>query len=355
MSLESLGADTSVQEQFEPHAARGLVLARVAAATRERFRLITAQGEFPSEISGALRHKSAGGANMAVTGDWAAARIVNTDQAIIEAVLPRKTLFSRRAAGRREDEQPIAANIDLVFLVCGLDGDYNLRRLERYLTLAAESGAEPVVVLNKSDLCPDIASRLAETAAVGRGAPVIATTTTTPGGLDGLRTFLAFGRTVALLGSSGVGESAIVNFILGQDRQRTNPVRASDSRGRHTTTQRELIPLPAGGALIDTPGMRELQLWASQQSVDRSFDEIAEIASACRFRNCSHSGESGCAVAQSIEDGELSEERWISYRKLLAEAKRHEEMTDRLAAAESKRRLKAMHKGMREFYRRKDW
>lgn len=354
MSLESLGADLSVQGLFEPHAARGLLLARVAVASREHFRLITGEGECPAEAAGALRHKSAGRAGMPVTGDWVAARKAGAEPAIIEAVLPRKTLFSRRAAGRREDEQPVAANIDLVFLVCGLDGDYNLRRLERYLTLAVESRAEAVVVLNKSDLCTDVSSRLAETAAVARGAPVIATTTTTPAGLDELRTFLAYGRTVALLGSSGVGKSAIVNCILGVDRQRTNAVRESDSRGRHTTTHRELIPLPGGGALIDTPGMRELQLWAGQESVERSFDEIEQIASACRFRNCSHSGESGCAVAQAIDDGELDEERWISYCKLLAEAKRHEEMTDRLAAAESKRRLKAMHRGMREFYRRKD-
>lgn len=354
MSLESLGAGPSVQGHFKPHAARGLVLARVATASREHFRLITAEGEFPAEVSGALRHQATGRASLPVTGDWAAARVVDGNRAIVEAVLPRNTVFSRRAAGRREDEQPVAANIDVVFLVCGLDGDFNLRRLERYLTLAAESGAEPVVVLNKSDLCPDIVSRLVETAAVARGRRVIITTAMTPGGLDELREFLAFGRTVALLGSSGVGKSAIVNCILGEYRQRTNQVRASDSRGRHTTTNRELIPLPAGGALIDTPGLRELQLWASQESVDRSFDEIAEIGSACRFRNCSHSGESGCAVAQAIADGNLSEERWTSYCKLLAEAKRHEEMTARWAAAESKRRLKAMHRGMREFYRRKD-
>jgi ribosome biogenesis GTPase len=281
--------------------------------------------------------------------------MVGAKQAMVEAVLPRKSMFSRRAAGRREDEQPVATNVDLVFLVCGLDGDFNLRRLERYLTLAAESGAEAVVVLNKSDLRPDIAPRLAETAIVAHGTPVIAASTKSPAGLDELRSFLAYGRTVALIGSSGVGKSAIVNCILGADRQRTNQVRACDNRGRHTTTQRELIPLPAGGALIDTPGMRELQLWAGPDSVERSFDEIAVIASSCRFRNCSHSGESGCAVEQAIADGELSEDRWMSYRKLLAESKRHEEMTDRLAAAESKRRLKAMHRGTREFYRRKDW
>jgi ribosome biogenesis GTPase / thiamine phosphate phosphatase len=353
MFLESIGADAAVHKLFQPYAARGLVLARVAVSQRDRYQLFTPEGELPAEAAGALRYRTPDAAGMPVTGDWVCARVVDPFSAIVEAVLPRKSLFSRRAAGRREDEQPVAANVDLVFLVCGLDGDFNLRRLERYMTLAAEAGAEPVVVLNKADLCPDMETRLAETAAVARGAPIVQATTRTPTGLDGLRAFLAYGRTVALLGSSGVGKSAIVNGLLGEERFRTREVRESDSRGRHTTTSRELIPLAGGGALIDTPGMRELQLWAGQESVDWTFEEIAEIATACRFRNCSHSGESGCAVARAIADGVVSDERWNSYRKLIAEVKRHDEIIDRVAAAERKKRDKAMHKGMRAFYRRK--
>ncbi len=353
MFLESLGADAAVHRLFQPHAARGLVLARVAVSERDHYQLFTAEGELPAEASGALLYRAPGRASMPVTGDWVAARIADPFQAIVEAVLPRRTVFSRRAAGRREDEQPVAANIDLVFLVCGLDGDFNLRRLERYMTLAAEAGTEAVVVLNKADLCPDIEARLVETAAVARGVPIVPASTRTPRGLDGMRAFLAYGRTVALLGSSGVGKSAIVNCFLGEERLRTQEVRESDSRGRHTTTRRELIPLPGGGAVIDTPGMRELQLWAGQESVDRTFDEIAEIASACRFRNCSHSGESGCAVARAIAEGVVSDERWKSYRKLIAEVKRHEEMTDPVAAAETKKRVKAMQKRIRAFYRQK--
>jgi ribosome biogenesis GTPase len=255
---------------------------------------------------------------MPVTGDWVAARRVDPSHALVEAVLPRKTIFSRRAAGKREQEQPVAVNIDLVFLVCGLDADFNLRRLERYLTLAAEARVEPVVVLNKSDLCPDIPLRIRETEVVARSAPVIAANTRSPGGIDGLRSYLGHGTTVALLGSSGVGKSAIVNRILGDEQQRTGEVRQSDGRGCHTTTRRELIPLPIGGALIDTPGMRELQLWAGSDSIDRTFEDIQELAVNCRFRNCSHSGETGCAVAQAIADGLLSRERWTSYRKLVA-------------------------------------
>ena len=357
MTLESLGADASVHDLFQPYAARGLMLARVAVSQRDHYQLLTAAGEFPAEAAGALWHRTPDRSGMPVTGDWVAARIVDPCFAIVEDVLPRKTVFSRRAAGRREDQQAVAANIDLVFLVCGLDGDFNLRRIERYLTLAAESGAEAVVVLNKADLCAgnDLDARLAETAAVARNVPIVSASTRTPDGLDGVRGFLTYGRTVALLGSSGVGKSAIVNGLLGEDRLRTGEVRESDSRGRHTTTHRELIPLASGGALIDTPGMRELQLWAGQESVDQTFDEIAEIAAACRFRDCSHSGEIGCAVASAIADGVISDQRWQSYRKLIAEVNRHALMTNPVAAAESKKKLKAVHKGMRTFYRRNEW
>lgn len=346
MSLEALGADAALRSLFEPFAARGLVLARVAVAQCERYRLLADSGEYDAEPAGALLFHAAEAAALPVTGDWVAARAVGPRQAIVEAVLPRKTLFSRQAPGRRQEEQPVAANIDLVFLVCGLDGDFNLRRLERYLTLAARAGAEPVVVLNKADLCPGLASRMAEAAAVAGGAPVAAASATRPGGLDDLAPFLAYGRTVALLGSSGVGKSAIVNGLLGEQRLRTGEVRESDSRGRHTTTRRELIPLAAGGALIDTPGMRELQLWAGQESVEEAFGEIAALARGCRFRDCSHSGESGCAVAEAAARGALDAGRWNSYRKLMAEARRHEE-----TAAERKRRDKALAKRIRAFYR----
>ena len=348
MNLESLGADTFVFGVFSPYAAQGLSLARVASAQRDQYRLIAETTELDAEPSGALWYRAPDCAAMPVVGDWVAARVVAPVQAIVEAVLPRRTLFSRRAAGRREEQQPIAANIDLVFLVCGLDGDFNLRRLERYLTLAAGSGAAPVVVLSKADLCADPAARLRETAAVAGGAPVVLASARAPGGLDGLRAFLAPGRTVALLGSSGVGKSTMVNGILGEDRLRTAEVRLSDSRGRHITTHRELLPLAGGGALIDTPGMRELQLWAGQSSVDVAFEEIAAIAESCRFRDCSHSGEPGCAVEAGLAAGALSRERWESYCKLLAEARRHEELADPLAAQERKRKIKQIHKAQRK-------
>jgi ribosome biogenesis GTPase len=347
MFLESLGADASVFELAKPHAARGLTLARVATAERDHYRLFIEQGELGAEASGALWYGAPDPSAMPVTGDWVAARVVQPDFAIVEAVLPRRSVFARRAAGRREVMQPVAANVDLVLVVCGLDADFNLRRLERYLTLAAEARVPAAVVLNKSDLCGDVAARLSETAAVARGLPAVAVNTVSRGGIEPLRRFLAPGRTVALLGSSGVGKSAMINCLVGQARQATAPVRSSDGRGRHTTTRRELIPLDGGGVVIDTPGMRELQLWAGQGSVEQAFDDVAGAARACRFRDCTHSGEAGCAVEEAVAAGQLSAERLASYRKLSAEARRHEAMSDPLAALERKRKEKALHRRIR--------
>jgi ribosome biogenesis GTPase / thiamine phosphate phosphatase len=353
MDLQSLGATPVVWSAFQPHAAQGLVLARVAISQRDQYRLYAECGELDAEPSGALWHRSPDRVSMPVVGDWVAARVVGSGQAIVDAVLPRRTLFSRRAAGRREDQQPIAANVDLVFLVCGLDGDFNVRRLERYLTLTHESGAAPVVVLNKADAADDLAARVEETAAVAGASPIVVCSARSGDGMETIDRFLGGGRTVALLGSSGVGKSTIVNRILGEERFRTNEVREADSRGRHTTTHRELVPLPGGGALIDTPGMRELQLWASQESVDATFDEIAEISAGCRYRDCTHTQEDGCAVAVALERGEIGEDRMESYRKLLAEARHHEVMTDKFAALEQKRKWKVIHKAAKKLYRDK--
>ena len=354
MNLERLGATAELRASLL-RIAPDLTLARVTFSHRDRYRLVADSGELDAEPTGALWYRASlddrQPAAVPVVGDWVAARVIAAGQAIVEAVLPRRTLFARRAAGPREAQQPIAANIDLVFLVCGLDGDFNLRRLERYLTLSMESGAAAVVVLNKSDLCGDVAARIAEAAAVSGAAPVVAVHTRNPEGIDALRPYLADGRTVALVGSSGVGKSSLVNCLLGEDRLRTAEVRESDSRGRHTTSHRELIELPAGGALIDTPGMRELQLWAGEDAVDRAFDEIALLAAGCRYRDCTHTGEPGCAVESALGEGSLAPERLQSYRKLRGEAQRHEALADPLLALERKRKWKQIHKAARDIYK----
>jgi ribosome biogenesis GTPase len=344
MTLELLGADQSVFRAFSEFAQPQEVPARVAVAQRDHYYLLTETGGAHAEPSGRLYFQAEDGGCLPVTGDWVAARMVGPEQALVEAVLPRRTWISRRAAGRREQEQPLAANVDVVFLVCGLDGDFNLRRLERYLALVAAGGPAPVVVLNKSDLCADLAGRMAETAAVARSAPVVAASAVDPQGIDALRRFVGPGGTVALLGSSGVGKSSIANRLLGEEHFETGDVRMSDSRGRHTTVRRELTMLPGGGALIDTPGLRELQLWTGTESVAAVFDDIGAIAAGCRFRDCSHAGEPGCAVAAAVERGEVDAGRWASFQKLRAEAAWHETMVDPLAALERKRKWKAIHK-----------
>jgi len=349
MFLERLGADGSVFGAFSPYAEQKLMLARVAIAQRDLYYLYLEDGSAHAEPSGKLYYHAAGRGALPVTGDWVAARMVGPEQAVVEAVLPRRTCLSRRAAGTRDDEQPLAANVDVVFLVCGLDGDFNLRRLERYLALADASGAAPVVVLNKADLCGDLAAQVAETEAIARSAPVVAASTMDGHGLDALGGFLRPGATVALLGSSGVGKSTIANRLLGEERFRTAEVRMGDSRGRHTTVRRELMPLPGSGALIDTPGLRELQLWAGPENVEAVFDEIAAAAANCRFRDCSHSGEPGCAVAAAVEGGQVDADRWASFQKLRAEAEWHETLADPLAALERKRKWKAIHKAAKAF------
>jgi ribosome biogenesis GTPase / thiamine phosphate phosphatase len=351
VNLQSLGADAHVQSAFQMYAAQCLVLARVAISHGDRYRLFTEAGEIAGEPAGVLWHRGSDAAGMPVVGDWVAARIAGPDYAIVEAVLPRRSCFERHAAGQREDRQAIAANIDLVFLVCGLDGDFNLRRLERYLILAAESRVAPVIVLNKADLCSDAAARQRDVAAVAGAAAVVAVSALAESGVDPLYAFLGPGRTVALLGSSGVGKSTIVNRLLGGEHFRTGAVRESDSRGRHTTTHRELAPLPGGGALIDTPGMRELQLWAGQGSVDEVFDEITALAAQCRFGDCTHAVEPGCAVQAALAEGTVSQERWESYRKLLGEARRHEALADAQVAQERKRKVKETMKAARRFYK----
>lgn len=344
MSLDELGVTAGTLSDFQIHAAAGCVLGRVAVSIRDEYRVLTETGEVQAEPCGALLYGASSRAELPATGDWVALRTASATDAVVVAVLPRTTNFSRRAAGTRTEEQVIAANVDAAFIVCGLDHDFNIRRIERYLTVVYESGARPVVVLTKSDLCGEVGARAASVVEVARGVPVAVVSSVTDGGLNAVEPYLEPRKTFVLVGSSGAGKSTLLNRLLQEDRQSTAPVRDSDSRGRHTTTRRELIVLPSGAILIDTPGMREVGLWAGEGSLARTFDEIAQLATGCRYRDCSHTGEPGCAVAGAVDP-----ERLESFRKLQRELRHTAEATDKMAAIATKRKWRTIHKSLRAF------
>jgi ribosome biogenesis GTPase / thiamine phosphate phosphatase len=313
--LESLGWSRAHQDEFAPFAAGGLEPARVAVQHRGGYVVLTEAGERLAEASGRLRHEAPRG-GLPVTGDWVAVR-AGGEPALIEAVLPRRTAFVRKAAGEPAVEQVLAANLDVAFLVVAMP-DVNARRLERYLTAAWESGAEPVVVLTKADLVEDVAGAVFAVELGAPGVSVHAVSSVTGAGVDEVRRHLLPNRTAALLGISGAGKSTLVNRLLGEARQEIAEIR-EDGRGRHTTTRRELLLVPGGGLVLDTPGMRELALWESDSGLDETFDDLADLAVLCRFNDCRHVSEPGCAVLEAVADGHLSIERLESYRKLLRE------------------------------------
>ena len=276
-------------------------------------------GELAVELAGRTRRTLAG-EELPCVGDWVAIERIGEERGLIRAVLPRRTRLVRHAAGITTEPQVLAANVDILFLVSGLDRDWNPRRIERSLTLAWQSGATPVLVLNKADLCPEPDDSFRAARAVGLGVPVLTTSAKLGRGIDELATFLGRGKTGAFVGPSGVGKSSLVNALLGEERLTTGDVRARDRRGRHVTTRRELVMLPHGrGCLIDTPGLRELQLWGDDEGLRRTFADVEALAGRCRFRDCTHGTEPNCAVQAAVAAGELDRERYESFRELRQE------------------------------------
>ncbi len=336
--------------QFAPYAAKGWQPARVTLEHQHIYRVQTESAELLAAVSGGIRHRAEGPQDFPAVGDWVAIQPPSPGhRAVIKAVLPRRSKFSRKVAGDETIEQVVAANVDTIFIVMGLDRDFNLRRAERYLITAWDGGAAPVMVLNKADVCPDVPAATSAIQSVAPGVPVLAVSTKFDPDLAALDPYLQPGRTVALLGSSGVGKSTIVNRLAGEDIQRTREVRESDQRGRHTTTHRQLIRLPGGGLLIDTPGMRELQLWDGAGGVGATFEEVESLASGCRFADCLHDSEPNCAVKAAVERGELEADRLESYRQLQKERKFQLSRVDERTAQDRKRYEKTIGKLARDF------
>jgi ribosome biogenesis GTPase len=355
MSLTALGWNQAFEAAFTPYRDQELEPARVAREERGRYLLIGTFGERSGALAGRLRHEARARLDLPAVGDWVAARFGAGGTGVVHAVLPRSSAFVRKAAGEATVEQVVAANVDTVFVISGLDLDLNPRRLERYLAAAWESGASPVVLLNKSDLADDPAACVAEIEAVALGVPVLAVSALERRGLEALGPWLVPGRTVALLGSSGAGKSTLLNALLGEQRQATRAVRAHDSRGRHTTTWRELVALPGGALLVDTPGMRELAVWGGDEGLDGTFPDIAALAAACRFRDCGHAGEPGCAVREAVEGGTLDAARLESWHKLRRELRWLARRQDARARAEEEARWKAIMKSMKHHPKADRW
>jgi ribosome biogenesis GTPase / thiamine phosphate phosphatase len=348
---ERFGWNNFFEEQIGQEERAGLLWARVVEEQRGLYR-VSGDVDGWAEVSGRFRHESAHAADFPAVGDW-----VGVEQGIIHRRLTRRSTVSRAAAGRAVDQQVLAANVDTIFLVTALAEDLSVRRLERYLTMAWDAGAVPVVLLNKSDLSDDPEAERESVRARLPMVDVLVVSALRPqalGGLDALAPYLRPRQTVALLGSSGVGKSTLINRLLGREALKTAAISDEDGKGRHTTTSRQLVELPGGALLIDTPGMRELQPWADGSAVDAAFDDIAALAGECRFTDCGHAGEPGCAVRAAVDSGRLDADRLENYRRLGREAAFEERKRNKAAASEEKRRWKQIHQAQRALYKDRD-
>ena len=351
--LETLGWNDRLSSQYASLAGDDSIAGRISVQHRGAYDVLTELGELRCEVPRRLVHEAATTADLPVVGDWVVVSPrPEASAGTITAILPRHTKFSRKTAWQAAEEQVLAANIDVALLVASMNEDLSLRRLERYLILAWESGARPVIVLTKADLHQVPEAAVAEVESIAGGVPVLPLSNLTGAGLDGVKEHLQPGLTAVLLGSSGVGKSTLVNTLAGEELLATQEIRG-DGTGRHTTTRRELILLPGGALIIDTPGIRELQLWVADDGLDEAFDDVTSLFTHCRFSDCAHDTEPGCAIRAALADGSLPVERWESYVNLQAELEHLDRKLDKRAAAEARKRWKALGKEGRENMRLK--
>ena len=346
--LARLGWDEKWAEAFGALDLPECIPGRVALEHNHVCRVLTAQGELLAETAGRVKHQASGRRELPAVGDWVAVRPdPRGGRALIRAVLPRRSLFSRKAAGRETDEQVVAANIDSVLLVFGLDKPVNQRSIERYLTVARRGGAEPIVVLNKVDLAEHPDEALASGRAAAGNVPVLLVSAERGTGLDQIAELAAPGRTIALLGPSGAGKSSLVNCLVGREVLPTGEVRSWDARGRHTSVHRQLVLREAGGLIIDTPGMREIQLWDTDTGLGETFEDVAALAADCRFRDCRHDREPGCAVKAAVAEGRLGGDRYESFMKLQREQEAVAERREERGLIEARRQGRIMGRAIK--------
>jgi len=353
VTLDNLGFDSAFAASFAQYASDDYRPGRISLEQRSYYAVYTEYGEIPAFPTGRMYYDAVGQQDLPVVGDWVVLRVMDEQplKGIIHEILPRRSKFSRKEAGKKIAEQPIAANIDTVFVVIGLDHNFSTRRVERYLTVAWESGAQPVVLLTKADLCADVAHATAEVMASAPGVAVHALSVLESQGLEQLSQYMTVGKTTALLGSSGVGKSTIINHLLGKETQRIQEVRDLDGKGRHTTTHRQMFVLSSGAMVIDTPGMRELQLWDVGDGLAGAFGDVEALAEMCQFRDCRHENEPGCMVRKALDDGDLDPARFGNYLKMEKELLFLERKRNTDAARTEQAKWKKIHKQIKQYYK----
>lgn len=348
-SLKTLGWNTFFEDKFEEYKNLGFVPGRIAVENKNNFNVITETGEIIAEISGKLMFTAESNSKLPKTGDWVALSVFDNESGIIHGVVERKTKVSRRKPGKTTDEQVIITNVDFIFIVQSLDNNFNINRLERYLATVYQSGAIPIIILSKSDLCDDIESKIEEIRQYHSEETIIALSSFENRGIDKIKELLEFGKTYAFLGSSGVGKSTIINKIVNEEIQKTTEVRTSDNKGKHTTTKRELIVLPEGGLLIDTPGMRGLKLWSAEDGISNTFAEFEEFAGECKYADCTHTHEANCAVINALNNNLIPQSRYDNYLKMRKELRYLESRIDYRIQLEEKRKWKEIQKSYKKY------